>query len=577
VKLTVIPKDTTGCDFHWGVNIPLRDGIHLRATVYTPKSQREAAPCLLAMTPYVADHCHERAAHFATSGLPTVVVDARGRGNSDGIFSPYIQEANDGYDVVEWLARQSYCNGKVAMWHGSYLGYSQWATAKEFPPHLATIVPTAAPYIGVDFPMRNNIHYPYLIQWITFTSGRASQSKIFSDSAFWSAFYREWHESGRPFRDVDAMLGNPSALFQEWLSHPELDEYWNAYNPTADQYARIQIPILTITGSYDDDQPGALEHYKNHMRNASPAARALHYLIIGPWNHAGTTAPQLEFGGLKFGVESLIDMPKLHLEWYSWTMKNGPKPDFLKKPVAYYVMGAERWRYANTLQEVTSHRQPYFIDSTCNATDIFSSGSLGTVPGTGQPDTYTYDPRDASGPEVDAEAHANGDSLVDQSVTLALSGKALIYHSASFEEDTEISGFFKLSAWISIDCLDTDLYVSVYEIGLDGCSILLSTDAIRARYREGLSSPKLIRTREALCYDFDRFTFVSRQVKQGSRLRLVIAPMGRFVQTTFAEKNYNSGGIVAEESIGDAMPVTVRLFHDDTYRSVLYVPFSHAD
>src|SRR4030081_100574 len=95
-------------------------------------------------------------------------------------------------EVAECLARQPYCNGRVTMWGVSYAGYDQWATAKEFPPHLATIVPVAAPYIGVDFPMSGNIFAPYDMQWLTFTSGHASQEKIFADSAFWGARYRQW-------------------------------------------------------------------------------------------------------------------------------------------------------------------------------------------------------------------------------------------------------------------------------------------------------------------------------------------------------------------------------------------------
>jgi putative CocE/NonD family hydrolase len=568
---------TTNCDLHWGIKIPLRDGTQLNATLYTPRDQRAPAPLALALTPYIADHCHDRAAYFASHGMPSAIVDVRGRGNSEGIFRPYIQEAKDGYDVVEWLARQPYCNGQVAMWHGSYLGYVQWATAKEFPPHLVTIVPTAAPYIGVDFPMRSNIRFPFIVQWITLISGRASQSKLFSDSAFWSEFFRRWHESGKPFRDLDAMLGNPSAVFQEWLNHPEPDEYWDAYNPTADQYARLQMPILTITGTYDDDQPGALQHYKEHIRNASPAARAQHYLIIGPWDHAGTNTPRSDFGGLKVGAASLIDMSKLHLEWFAWAIGGGSKPGFLQKPVAYYVMGAERWRYADTLEEVTGSYESLFLDSSGNANDVFMAGSLRTVPGVGPPDAYRYDPRDANGPEVDAETHAKGDSLVDQSVVVALRGKQLVYHSAPFEKDTEISGFFHFSAWISIDCPDTDLYVAVHAIALDGSSIRLSTDAVRARYREGRRAQKLIHTREPFRYDFDRFTFVAHQIKSGHRLRLVIAPVGRLIEAIFTEKNFNGGGVVAEESARDARPATVTLFHDGDHPSALQVPLGRVE
>ena len=155
----------------------MRDGVHLNATVYTPKDQKAPAPCIFTLTPYIAQSYHDRGVYFAAHGLPFLTVDVRGRGNSEGEFRPFIQEAQDGYDIVEWLAQQPYCNGKVSMWGGSYAGYDQWATAKEIPPHLATIVPVASPYAGVDFPMQYNIFYPYDMQWLTLTSGHASQDR----------------------------------------------------------------------------------------------------------------------------------------------------------------------------------------------------------------------------------------------------------------------------------------------------------------------------------------------------------------------------------------------------------------
>jgi putative CocE/NonD family hydrolase len=559
-------------ELQWGVRIPLRDGIHLHATLYRPKNHRAPAPCIVALTPYIADSHHERGVYFATHGLSCAIVDVRGRGNSEGAFHPKIHEAQDGYDVVEWLARQPWCNGQIAMCGASYLGYCQWATAKELPSALATIIPTAAPYSGVDVPMRNNIFYPERLQWIALISGRTGQSKVYSDHTFWSAAFREWHESGRSFRDVDTFVGARSPLFQDLLSHPEPDAYWDAQSPTPEQYAQMKIPVLTITGSYDDCQPGALEYYRQHMRRASSTARERHYLIIGPWNHAGTVTPRTEFGGLKLDAASVIDIPKLHVEWYAWILQGGPRPVFLQKKVAYYVMGAERWRYADSLDEVTASHRVCYLDSKSNANDVFGSGSLGATPGTGQPDAYTYDPRNTQGPHVEAESLTARDSLVDQRVVLALSGRQLVYHSEPFERDTEITGFFKLSAWIAIDCPDTDLYATIYEISDDGTSLRLSTDAIRARYRQGLRTPKLIHTGDPLRYDFERFTFVSRLVRGRHRLRLCIAPVGRLIEGAFTQKNYNAGGVVSEESVQDARPVTVKLFHDSAHPSALYLP-----
>jgi putative CocE/NonD family hydrolase len=559
-------------DWQWGVKIPLRDGVHLNATVYRPAGQKEPRPCLFTLTPYIGESYHDRGMYFAAHGYPFLTVDVRGRGNSEGSFHPMIQEAKDGYDIVEWLAKQPYCNGKISMWGGSYAGYDQWATAKEFPPHLSTIVPVASPAAGVDFPGRNNLPYPYDMQWLTYTSGHTGQVRLFGDDAFWVGAFRRWSESGSSFRSLDTFVGNPSAIFQEWVSHPDQDAYWDAYNPTAQQYAQLQLPILTITGMYDDDQPGALAHYRRYMQAASAKGRARHYLVIGPWDHPGTRTPKQEFLGLKFGPASLVDLPQLHLDWYRYTMENGPRPEFLRKSVAYYVSGAERWRYADTLEAVTATSRPFFLDSSGDgARTLYAAGDLAPGrPGRGAPDRYRYDPNDVSMAKLESES--NLDVVTDQQVVLANDAK-VVYVSAPFEQDQELSGFFRLQAWISIDRPDTDFSVTVSEIDPGGTVTPLASDIMRARYRESPRSPRLVTTKEPLRYDFDRFTFASRQMRKGSRLELVVSRADPLAY----EKNYNSGGVVADETMRDARRVTAEIFHDAKRPSALYVPFAAAD
>jgi predicted acyl esterase len=158
--------------------------------------------------------------------------------------------------------------------------------------------------------------------------------------------------------------------------------------------------------------------------------------------------------------------------------------------------------------------------------------------------------------------------LIEQRLVHARRGQQFVYHTAPFERDTEISGTFKLSAWIAIDQPDTDFNVGIYEIAPDSGSIYLTGGVLRARYRESLREPKLISTEQPLRYDFKNFTFVSRMIKKGNRLRLVISP----AHSMYLEKNYNAGGVVAEESVKDARTVTVRLFHDKSHPSALYVP-----
>ena len=559
-------------DFQWGVKIPLRDGVKLNATLYKPQGQKDPLPCVFTLTPYIAQSYHDRGVYFAGHGYVYATVDVRGRGNSDGEFMPLLQEAKDGHDVVEWLAKQSYCNGKVAMWGGSYAGYDQWVTAKEFPPHLTTIVPAASPFAGVDFPRYNNISYPYDMQWLTFTSGHTGQEKIFGDDVFWIAKFQDLYEHHRAFKELDTLIGNPSPVFQTWIAHPLVDAYWDAYNPTAEQYAKLSLPILSITGQYDGDQPGAFEHYRLHMAHAGSAAKARHYLIIGPWDHPGTRTPKEEVGGLKFGKASVLDLNKLHREWYDWTMKSGAKPDFLKNRVAYYVLGngAEDWRYADTLEAVTQESRPLYLASReGRANELFDSGMLEAgAPSDAKPDRYVYDPLDTSSAKVDGSEVSN--MLTDQRWILQQSGKYLIYHTAPFDHATDIAGFPKLTAFIALDQPDTDFQAMLYEILPDGSSVSLSGASLRARYRASLRDAVPVTPGKIERYDFDRFMFVARRLQAGSRLRLIIAP----INSLYSEKNYNSGGIVAEETGKDAHTVTATLYHDAQHPSALYLPIA---
>ena len=550
------------------IRVPLRDGTELNATVYLPQNSDASGAAVLTVTPYISDTYHEYGRYFASRGMPFVIIDCRGRGNSAGQFRPLIQEAADAYDAVEWVAHQPFCDGRVVMWGGSYAGYVQWAAAKEFPPHLVTIVPAAAAFVGLDFPMRHNVFSSYVVRWLTFTEGRTLQQNLFGDDEFWRSAFARLSKLGRPFSTLDELSGIPSSIFKEWVSHPEFDFYWQSFNPTASQYSKIRIPILTITGIYDDDQAGALEHYKRFMRHATPDSRAHHYLVIGPWDHAGTRAPKASFGGIEVGNASLIDLRNLHYEWYGWVLGTGPKPELLQANVAYYLTGADKWCYADSLESVVSYQKEFYFSSRGGATDVFSSGELTDEmqPGVVE-DQYVYDPRDRD--LVEVEQHVNPESLTDQRIVYVRSGRQLIYHSKSFSQDVEISGFFRFEAWLSIDQPDTDICVTIYEIDCFGGSVRLSADMIRARYRQGIEVAKLVDTTEPLRYEFSNFNFVAKLVKKGHRLRVTVGPPN----SVYVQKNYNSARPVAEQSINDARVVTVGLFHSENYPTRMHVPF----
>ena len=562
------PAEEPGVDLQWAVKIPMRDGVKLNATVFTAHGQKQPLPVIFTFTPYIGDSYTDRAVYFAKHGYVYALVDVRGRGNSGGEFWPFENEGRDGSDVVEWFAKQPYCNGKVTMWGGSYAGFDQWTVLKEFPPHLATIVPAAAAHPGVDFPFQYNIFGAYDMQWLTFTSGVTSNANLFGSGSYWGAKAREMYMSHAAFQNYDQLVGNPSPIFQKWVAHPVPHAYYDAMVPSPDQYKKISVPILTITGHYDGDQPGAFTYYKRHMQYGTAEAKAKHYLIVGPWDHPGTRTPKAEVGGLKFGAASVLDLNKLHTEWYDWTLKGGAKPEFLKKRVAYYLVGAEEWKYADSLEGISNATKTLYLSSNGAAGDVFHSGALAEGKGTGgaATDSWTYDPLDTR-PGA-AEPEDDPSPLTSQRAAMNLFGEGVVYQSEPFAEATEITGFAKLTLWLKMDVPDTDFDADLFEILPDGGSVSLTSATMRARYRESLREAKPVPVGATEKYVFDNFTFFSRRIAKGSRLRLIVSS----INSTGTEKNYNSGGVVAAETAKDAKTAHISLMHDAEHPSALEMP-----
>jgi uncharacterized protein len=573
------PPATAEYDLRWGAKIPMRDKIELNATLYLPKTtggQSSKTPVIFTLTPYISDTYHARAAYFASHGYAFALVDVRGRGNSSGEFEPFANEARDGHDVVEWLAQQPFCDGKVAMWGGSYAGFDQWATAKELPPHLATIVPAAAAHPPLDYPSFNNVGETYDTQWFTLTSGRAAQNNLFADQKFWRTKFLEAYKKYIAFKSLDSFVGNPSANFQRILKHPMADAYYDAMVPTIDQFKKITLPILTITGQYDGDELGAMTFYRDHIANASPDTRAKHFLIIGPWDHAGTRTPTDEVAGIKFGSAAIVDLNDLHRQWYDWTMKNGAKPEFLKDQVAYYLLapgntGANgEWKYANSFETLTANPRTFYLDSkNADANGVFRSGWLTEkLPSEGS-DTFTYDPLDTTRGEIvegiDPKEKTAG---IDQTYALSIGKDGLVYHTDPLPNEALLVGSPALTLWLSIDTPDVDLSADLYEIQPDGTSIAIWSDIRRLRYRESLREAKLVKPGEIVKCNFNPGLFVARRLMKGSRLRLVITSPN----SIFWQKNYCSGGVVAEETASDARTCHVQVYHDAQHASMLQLP-----
>ncbi|MEV8336666.1 CocE/NonD family hydrolase [Streptomyces niveus] len=231
-------------------------------------------PVILVLTPYGADRYHQDGRYFSSRGYHFVSIDSRGRGDSGGRFVPFENDGADGHDAIAWLAEQTWSTGGILTYGASYSGYVQWAIAATQPPALRALAPVASVFPGVDFPAVGGIPTAYAVQWLTFVRGRRLNTGPLTDDAYWREIHRDLGD--RPFRDLDvASAGERLPAFQEWLNHPTYDAYWARLLPPAP----VDVPVLAITGQYDDDQLGTLTYNARH-----PAT----HLVVGPWDHAGT-------------------------------------------------------------------------------------------------------------------------------------------------------------------------------------------------------------------------------------------------------------------------------------------------
>jgi len=548
--------------------IPMRDGVQLTSRIWKPPEMKEPLPAIFALTPYVADEGQKRGMFFAQNGYVYLQVDCRGRGNSQGVFYPDEREGPDGADIVEWIAKQPWCDGRVAMLGGSYRGFTQWQTIMEYPPALKTIVPTASGYPGIDYPGLCNIFGSYMVQWNALVAGRTINKNIFAEEKYWNGKFYKMYSEHLPFSKLAEITGTDQELFTRWLSRPYYNDFLKNNNPKPEDYEQIDIPILTITGYFDGDQSGAMAYYREHMKFGTDEGKKKHYLITGPWSHAGTRNPKKELGGLVFGDNSVLNMDKLHLEWYDWIFKGKSKPAFLKKRVCYYMMTTNEWKYVDRIEDISNETQIWHLSSkNGNAHDVFQSGILLSTPplNTQEPDVFIYDPLKIISKEAYLEQKKN-ESFLSQS--LAFAEDKLIYHSPPLEEDLEVAGYPMLTAFIELNVPDTDLGVTINEIKPDGRSIFLGNAVIRARYRNSLSTPELVIPGKIYRYVFNNFYFFARKLSKGSRLRLVLHTLN----SPDLQKNYNSGGDISEETAKDARTATIKVYHEKKYPSSFALP-----
>ena len=247
-----------------GHRVAMRDGVRLSADIYQPDAERRF-PALLSHTPYdnLGEGLTKRARWFAERGYAVVLSDVRGRYDSQGTWDPFTgKHKTDGYDLVEWMADQPWCDGNIGMIGGSYGGWTQWWTASEAPLHLKAIAPRVAPPSSglLNAPYQNGILVSWVIDWMAGMARRTAQTV--GSAPYWGhTERREENMSHVPQAGIAEIMGVRNApWFEEWIRNNTENDYWarNSY----DRYEKIGVPSLNLTGWFDANYPGSPQNYK---------------------------------------------------------------------------------------------------------------------------------------------------------------------------------------------------------------------------------------------------------------------------------------------------------------------------
>ena len=517
------------------------EGITLSATLALPDPRPEGRiPTILVFDIYTNPEMFKsQAEEFAARGYAGVVADARGKRLSPDTPVPYEYEAIDTHAVLDWIVKQPWSDGKVGMIGGSYSGFTAWAATKRKHPALKGIAVSAAAIPGQGLPMYNNVFLNANYPWAFYvTNNKLLDETLYADDQRWWNLSRNWFTSGRPFREIDAIDGTPNPLLQRWLAHPAYDRYWQAMVPYEGDFARIGIPVLSITGYYDDAQISVMQYFKQHMQYGRNPE---HYLVIGPYDHLGThwrKKPET-LRGYTIDPVAQIDSQELKLQFMDYVLRGKPKPALLSNTVNYEVMGANVWRHATSLGAIHGGVPMRLYFSTQKSEGLNSL--LNRQPPSDEVVTHEVDMADRV---KFHNFHARPMAIIEGPLSYITES---IFVSQPFEAPTVISGAFTGELTVVINKRDFDLGVAVYEAMPDGKLFYLGNALHRASYAENPGKRKLLSPGKPEKLKFET-TMVSRQMQAGSRLMVLLDAS----KNPMAQVNYGTGKDVSDESVKDA-------------------------
>lgn len=522
------------------LDIPVRDGTVLVADLYAARPGPAAGPVILERTPYGRRTARQSdgafrggnppvpevvAERFVEGGYLLVRQDCRGRGDSGGTFSKYLNEAADGYDTVEWIAAQPWCDGRVATMGVSYSAHAQAALASFGPPHLAAMFLDSGGFASA-YEAGTRMGGAFELKQVTWAFHRARNStRVLADPVLRATLAGEdleawftrmpWRRGATPLRFVPEY---EHYLLEQW-EHGAFGEYWR--QPGI--YARgfyddfPDVPSLHISSWYDPYIRTATENFLELSRKKhSPA-----YLVLGPWTHGARSFAHA--GDVDFGTSAPLDgnldddYVSMRLRWFDAHLAATPAME-PTPAVRFFLMGGGsgrknadgrldhggRWYTASTWPpEDTEHR----------VLELHTDGSLAAPGHSADPSflEYDFDPHDPvptiGGQITSGEPVMTGGAFHQRPderffgasppyLPLEARPDVLVFQTPPLESDLAIAGPIAVHLAVSSSAADTDFTIKLLDVHPpaedypQGFAMNLTDGILRCRYRDSFTSPE---------------------------------------------------------------------------------------
>ena len=577
------------CIVQRNVSIPARDGVSLATDIYRPALNGQPLPgpfpVLLERTPYLKSEVryHRKFSMYARLGYLCACQDVRGRGESGGEWYPFAEEAQDGYDSVEWLAAQPWCSGKVGTIGTSYGGSLQSALATLNPPHLAAQFISMGASNYFDCSMRHNgcLEQRFLIYAFRMAvTSQQAQASPAVHRALVHAFEHIGETLNRlPLRKGETALSLVPNI-EQWAldiqNRAEYDDYWRKRGLGISEYwqAQADVPTVFFGGWYDSYARATTTNFMKLSRiKESPM-----YLVMGPWTHGDPTCEQPFAGEVNFGCESALDeYHRIPLRFFDTWLKDMNTGLHDEARAQLFVMGPHsegplnhghrddngrlvhggRWEEADSWPIPEAAPTPYYLHA---------EGLLSTEPPACQPDepgsisTLQFDPKnpvptiggcnsagnpllqpgayDQRGRPFQGRGLRTGQTFdlfpeekffgSDDTLPLAARNDVLVFQTPPLEHAVELTGPILVRIWLSTSAVDTDLSVKLvdvfppsddYPAGFD----MLVTDSIqRGRFRRRRSRGELMIPGKAYRFRFELYP-TANVFAAGHRIRIDIS------------------------------------------------------